>query len=509
MGAACLPEKYRMNEFRSDQPWRTSPLASFAGASIVTVRDLSVWTSFLLFFFLAAYVSAGFVWPTSVPVHHDDYSNYAAAVVPFKWTAIRPLSTGVIYILSWAGPEWLIGAVRLLTVTYVWLIWKLFALLENPRLAVISAVLYGACVFSTPISAEYARYTGMITHLISGSFGVLAVILLFVAAAGRGVRYVRISALAILLSVLAKEDFLVLYGLSVAVAVAVSPKHAKEVLAYGMSVLVLCLLIVFGAKKLAASSFLGDMAPSSSYYLSLAPESIFKTLFAYFTGAAHPAMQAHGKLVAGIALLAMLTGLALLLRYKRFSWVAYFILAALAVAFPYALLPNHVNAYYEMIWLPFVVLALLSTIRECTVRFLPVCSVQRQTVICISIFALSTFLMLFVDQSARKSIAVWYESIAQENARSFQTLKEKSTQLPIESVFCVSGATAFSPWYMHSGAYLSYVLGVEATWRVEVDDGSPLYSGFLLSAKSSSGRISLALPGDSEATSCVRIDLRA
>lgn len=498
-----------MTNFRPDGPWRMPPLAGGAEARIVTVSDLACWLSLLALFALAAYVSVGAGWPTSIPVHHDDYTNYAAAASPFNWTAIRPLSTGIIYILSWAGPEWLIGAVRLLTVTYVWLIWKLLTVLDRPRLAAVTIVLYGACVFSSPISAEYARYTGMITHLISGGLGLLAVLLLFLAAAGRENGCLRFSAVAIILSVLAKEDFVVLYALSVVVAAMVSPQRARMILTYGVSAVVLCLVIVMGTKLFAASSFLGEATKDSSYYLSLEPGSVVNTLFAYLTGARHPAMRGHGLLLAWSSLFAALVALALLLRYKRFSWVGYFLCAALAVAFPYALLPNHTNAYYELIWLPFIVAALLCAFNECAALLVWGRLRHGHAGVGLAMFAVLALSLVWIDHAGRKSIGAWYEQIAAQNALLMERLRDSRTQREAENTICVTGATAFSPWYMHNGAYLDYVIGISATWRVEVAESSPLYPGFRLSAQNSSGRIVLVPPGDHAVIPCRRLDLGA
>lgn len=498
-----------MTDFRIDQPWRTSPLVNIADADFLTKRDLVSWLGLLAIFFISAYVSVGAGMPSSTPVHHDDYTNYAAAATSFNWSVIRPLSSAVIHLLSWAGPEWLIGAVRLLTVTYVWLIWKLFTLLVPSRSRLtgfITFLFYGVCVFSTPIIPEYARYTGMITHLISGSLGVLAVLLVIATSAGRSVTWLRISGIVILLSVFAKEDFVILYALTILVAAAANQSRARPILIYGGSAVVLCLLIITGTKLLGNSAFLGQSGPDSSYYLSLAPSSIVKALFVYLTGASHPAMNGHAVIIATYTVIITLIAVTILLRYKRFSWTAYFICASFAVAFPYALLPNHINAYYELIWLPFLVAGSLAALFDAISRLVPIRFSNYQPALSLVILTFTSIPLLAADLLGRKSIAAWYEQIAEQNSRNLSALRADLEKSPDANIICVTGATAFSPWYMHNGAYLTYVLGKDATWRIEAAEDSPLYAGFQISAQNSTSRIIIVPPTENPDTSCLRVN---
>ena len=136
--------------------------------SFINENKLNNWLNwyivFFFIFYISAYLSVTNTLPSSTPVHHDDYSNYARTLNFEDFSFIRPVSTFVIQLLSAIDPSFLIWSVRFLTVLYVLQIFyiseKIFDLKLNPVVKILTSIL----IFSSPIIVEYARYTGMITQ---------------------------------------------------------------------------------------------------------------------------------------------------------------------------------------------------------------------------------------------------------------------------------------------------------------------------------------------------------
>jgi hypothetical protein len=308
-----------MTTVESKTPWSIQGVGVAEQESLAT-NLLSLVVLFTLFY-ISAYWSVSSHWPASVPVHHDDYSNYAAGSNIFQWTWIRPLSTALIFMLSKIGPDWLIWTVRCLTVTFAFLVWKILTLVQRPSNYHLILVLYGIAVFSNPIIVEYARYTGMITHLLSGCLGSMAVIYLFRAAFLEYERGYIFSVVFFLMSVLAKEDFVILYAVSMLVAALAKPGQWQKTLAWSGTGLAVGFAMIAGAKFFSHSSFLGVTDKTASYYLDWSLISLLKTTFVYLSSAGHPSLAAHGSVVLIIFFALTMVALAIFFRYKRFSTV--------------------------------------------------------------------------------------------------------------------------------------------------------------------------------------------
>lgn len=461
-------------------------------------------------FYFEAYLSVSSYLPSSIPVHHDDYTNYSAGATDFQWSWNRPFSTYVIHLLGLAGPAWLSGAIRFLSVLFVLLSWVLLCQVVRPRVYWFMLIAFGTAVFSTPIVAEYARYTGMITHLLSGCLGLAAVASLFQSASRyqdrrSGHWWLLLSVLLLVLSSLAKEDFILFYALSLAYAVMRWPVKRKYLIATGSIGLLLCIALITSAKLLASSSFLGVADPASSYYINITPASILHTVWRYLLGASHSAMHVHGQLVAVIFIAASLVAVGLVVFQRRVPRTAYFVLAALALIAPYSVLPNHVNAYYELVWLPTVIAAAVAATTEICF-LLPMSSAwrSRAPVLVLLVFAVSLSL---VDYSGRASIAGWYDARAQSNARVLAILEKNRSRINAARAVCITGADAFSPWFMHNAQYLQKVLGLDATWYILSNPVSLQHYGLVVGAGASGGRIIVVTSPVEYLSSCLQLNL--
>lgn len=460
-------------------------------------------------FYFEAYFSVSHYLPSSIPVHHDDYSNFALGASSFHWTWNRPLSTYAIHLLGFVGPAGLSAAIRFLSVLFVLLSWILLYQVVQPRTYWLMLIAFGTAVFSTPVIVEYARYTGMITHLISGCLGLAAVASLFQSASiyqegCSGRWWLLFSVSLLLLSSLAKEDFILFYALSLVYAVLRWPAKRKYLVAAASIGLLLCVALIASAKLLASSSFLGVADPASSYYINITPASILQTVWRYLLGASHPAMHVHGQLVSVIFIAASLVAIGLSVFQRSIPRTAYFVLAALTLIAPYSVLPNHVNAYYELVWLPMVVVASVAATTEIFL-LLPNSAWRARAPVLVLLLLAAFFSM--VDYQGRKGIAGWYDARAQSNARVLAILEKNRSHINTAPAVCITGADAFSPWFMHDGRYLKNVMGLDATWYILSDPLAPQHSGLMSAADGSGGRIIVVTSPVEFMSGCLQLNL--
>lgn len=473
-------------------------------------KDYSTQFSTLLIIGLIFYISTYWLvssqLPSTVPVHHDDYTNYASGLNTWTWTWIRPLSTALIHVLALFGQQWLIWGVRLLCLSFVFLSWNLLCEIVRPRQYWFILTIFALTTFATPISAEYTRYTGMITHLLSGCLGLGATLFLLRASKQGSMVYLGLSVVLLGLSALAKEDFIPLYGIAVVYAATSGPIR-KQIILVGIGALAGCGLLIGGAKFLAASSFLGAVDVNAPYHINVAPISVLTTMWRYLIGAGHPAMITHGYLIASIFIFSALSALLITLRHYKLPKTAYLLASTLSVMLPYSLLPNHVNAYYELIWLPLLVGSLYVAMVELLASFF-VAAEQRNTNWSTLGFLLFALALIINDYPYRRNIAAWYDEIGTANQIALQKLTSQKERINQTKDICIVGANSFSPWYMHSGEYLANVLNLRTTWHIVVATTSPLYAGLASGAASSSGRIKLIVPDAPQLEYCHTINLK-
>lgn len=463
------------------------PNLRFVGLGLFT------FSVFAAIFYFEAYFSVSSALPGSIPIHHDDYSNYSQGFDVFEWSWSRPFSSYTVHILALAGPDWLIGAVRFLTIQFVLLSWVLLYQVVRPRPSWLMFLTFGAAVFSTPVIVEYARYTGMITHLLSGCLGLAAVASLFRAAAtyeeGRcGHTWLLVSVSLLVLSSTAKEDFVGFYMLSLVYACLRWPTRRSHLIIVASIGVMISLALIAASRYLAASSFvreIGVVNSTSSYYINLAPSSVVHTAWRYLLSQSHPAMHPHGEVVAAIFGTTVLIAIGLTLVQRKLSRSSYFVLAALTLIGPYSVLPNHVNAYYEFIWLPMLIAAAVAATTE-VFMLLPNSSALRlaRPALILPVLALT---LSAVDYVGRASVAEWYDGRERSNARTLAILDDYRTRINAAKTVCVTGADDFSPWYMHDTHYLRNRIGIDATWYLLNDPVSPYHSGLLAGAAASMG----------------------
>jgi hypothetical protein len=473
------------------------------------------WIVLALILYFSAYGSVSDVPPSSVPVHHDDYSLYAAAGEPFQLTWIRPLSYFLMSVLSGAGPEWLAWTVRALAITYVFLCWVLLQQVTEHKLNRLFMVVFGISVFASPMSVENTRYMGVLTQLLSGCLGVLSAVMVVKSVkAGKNdqsrpmeILWLLLSGLCITASTLAKEGFVLLFVVTTVYAVyRWRPSFRLHLSALSLFSFISAFLIL-AAKILADSSFLGVKDESSTYFVSINPISIFSTAWIYLTGSGHPAMRLSGICITLLTVLLIFWTIGRSIREKSVYPGLFLLVAAFSVMMPYCLLPNHVYPYYEILWLPLVLAALYSIMSEKNGH--EPGNKKLNVFIKPSVVAIAVALVLsLAGYKGRQGIAAWYDRVAEDNLRVFSMIEANRMRIEQAMNVCVEGANTFSPWYLHGGGYLRTVKGLDAKWFVLSNERMPEYTGLKAGSDASRGRVTLVHDFKEAPINCVKIDLR-
>ena len=393
------------------------------------------------------------------PVHHDDYTNLSNSVEEISWPAARPVSTVAIGLLASAGPRPYRLASNVLTVLYPALVVLFLARVidRGPSLPALTAA--AAILFSFPGSLDWVKYTGLITNLLSGIFGVLALLFLHRGLAGEARRSaIAAGLLFYALSVFSKEDFVLPVFLFLGfhlTRTGVPRKRAAFVLA-GAAACVLALLLYNGTLPHSFTS----LGASGPYQVHLSPSSVAATLVRYLTLSPYLVAVMITTIVVGLAAA----------RVDRESWrplLLGFAITGSLIA-PYAVLPNHVAPYYPFGWLAWMtgLIAVGVSVLAARVRWPAL------------VYAVSVLLAILAVRQThveRCAIVRWYGNESQRNENITRTLVENRAALASLPAVGVVGVEGLSPWSRLDGTYLRTRLDLENRWIVFVPRSDIFY----------------------------------
>ena len=175
---------------------------------------------------------------------------------------------------------------------------------------------------------------------------------------------------------------------------------------------------------------------------------------------------------------------------------------------PYSILPNHVNPYYELIWLPMLIasgyVGITELMDEASTSY-----PKLRAIGSVVVLMLVVGMFVAIDYPGRKSIAAWYDGIAASNDKTIKLLRSKKDEINKLGNVSIVGTNSFSPWFMHGGGYLQNVLGLHARWYIILDADSPLYAGMLVGAKASNGQTVLVPSNTQIPEPCLHISLES
>ena len=393
------------------------------------------------------------------PVHHDDYSNVARAFPRLSSPPTRPVSLVIIALVGRGGPVVYSFALQGLTVGYASLV-LLFVcrFLKRPVSFAAATWLFGVA-FLHPRALEWGRYTGLMTNLLSATFGVLA-LLLFSANLDRGAKWLpALAGLFLLLSALSKEDYVLPSLLLGLWGIVEGANRVAARVNLAIAGVVTGFLVLYNT-RIEPNSFTA-IRPSGPYAFARSPGSFARVFAGYLMQPGLVLVVTCASLVAVVA--------ALLLRPIRRGRVLVVAGMPAVLIVPYAFLPNHVFPYYSVSWLfwlgsLFIVLA--SDL---------VAGPNRSRVIMSAAAVLGWIIAFRVTRAERDDVQTWYSVNAGRARRAEDVLRRNRRILEHEEQVGVLGAEWPSPWTRTDGSYLRDWLGLGNRWIVFADPNSPYF----------------------------------
>ncbi len=394
------------------------------------------------------------------PLHRDDYANLARSIETLESHPPRPVSTFAITLLATAGPRAYYVALNALTIVYPALVFVFLGRLFGRSLSPVAMGIAAVLLFSFANSVEWAKYTGLMTNLLSGVFGVLALLCIYDGLAvqarnsilGAGVVFYGMS-------VFSKEDF-ALPGLILIMShLARSDRRIRRgACALGAVAACLLALLLYNSRSLFSFTRLAGSGP---YQARFSPISVASTFFRYLTLTPFLA----GVLIV-LILAATATGIAA--RESR-GPILLTLLMIGSLIVPYAVLPSHLAFYYPYGWLVWetgligICLTILAD------------RIPRPGLLYLG-SALLTLFAAWRTHPERKAIVEWYRRESDRNAQIVRTLIENREALSHLAQVGIVGIDGLSPWSHSSGEYLWTRLQLRNHWIVFVPASNMFYS---------------------------------
>lgn len=398
------------------------------------------------------------------PVHRDDFTllswdfGYLRKALAGGLLS-RPVSTAAWTALSVAGLPAYYIALQILTILYVFLALtvsrKLLAVRQMPLQF---GIVVAAAAMSLECIVEFSKYTGLITSLLAGVFGLTAMLLMATEREDQpALRAPVISAVWALsaLSFWSKEDFIlptILVSFYFACeAKWTSSKSRRWFLLAGGIMLLGVLLAVYN--RTGRSLYTEG---SGNYQRDFNPLSIYRSGIAYLFMS--PVAGIAAALQASMPVWNLIAPKPV--RWTRFLLVQVLILLCLL---PYCLIPRHTAFYYVFNWVVWQIGAALILLWNVSDRTSVRWAVAAIAVMCVA-----------VGQTARVNIGNWYRNAGQVNRTVVATLlKNAEAMRPFEAVV-IEGAPYLGP-FESDGRFLSLRYGLDHEWIVRVPKDSDTY----------------------------------
>jgi hypothetical protein len=395
------------------------------------------------------------------PFQHDDYVNLSPLIGTFSKLWPRPVSR---WLIAWTGNLGVEGfyiVLNLLLIAYgALVILFLFQFLES-KFSLAAVFLNGVLLFSIPSTLWWAKYTGLMTNLLSGCFGVLALLfLLAVSRRGRIWPFALLATFFYLLSIFSKEDFVLPPLLLAGYLALFGSANRQKVSAALVGILgSLGGLIVYNT-FLIRRPFFGSVA-SGTYRIELSPASVVSTCLRYLRMDRYSLALLFGFLGAVIA------GVAILARRRRS--VVLIGAMTLSLIAPYGVLPGHVSGFYSFGWLAWMAASPFAVAGAILERF-P--RLGARLLLAAGAVAFATW-AAWTTRVDRQNSVDWFQLMSGFNRNVVRSLIENKPAITREERVGVLGVSSFSPWTGSLGDYLVRRLGFHNKWLVFVSEDSP------------------------------------
>ncbi|MEN1957575.1 hypothetical protein [Luteimonas changyuni] len=439
----------------------------------------------LLLVLAAAYLAFAFgLTPNSpFPYYPDDFSFLAGSLADMGWNWKRPVSTNIIFLAAACGQVASYVILAASTVMVAWLVLLLLREVFGVGIGMLPAAVCGVVLFSHAGAFEHGKYLGLMTNLVSHGFGLASLLLLWRGWRGGRLWPCLLAALAYLASAFAKEDFL-LPPLLLLVLLWMLDRDAGDAGGAGdagdarrgrlavRARLVLSLLFVaitcgsmawsaYDRNPFVAGLFSPDTS-SASYAVELAPAALLgalRKLFIGYTGVA--------TLLSAAACAALCLVPALRLR------VLWFAATVLALALPYALIPNNMPGYRAYAWLPWMAAMLAVALGYW--QWSRAGGRRHGRAVPFVAALLVALLAAWAHHDARLSLAQRYAAGESVNRRMLELLESVRAELGDAALVGLHGFEGPSPWCGNGTLFLHRKRGFDQRWVVFAPGPTPCY----------------------------------
>lgn len=457
------------------------------------------------------------------PFVPDDFFVLGVGPQDMTWLWKRPVSTNLVMLIAPLGMVGAYVVLNAMAIGVAWVVLMLLGQVFQTRLHAVVLAMFAVMAFSHVSAFEHGKYLGLITNLISHSFGLLCLLLLW-----RGWRTGRLWPCLLALgfyglSVLSKEDFVLPPWLLVALLALLdrqrgeglgaerfeagdaATRAASARLSTRRRWSLAIAFVAVGAGSLAWAAFdrnpyvSGLFSPATSapsYAVDLGPMALLQATWTLLGGFA--------PLATGLAALACIVLWSIVPAWRlRVAWV---VATIGALVLPYALIPGNMPPFRAYAWVPW----LFAMVALC----LQVVGSQLSTRLGLRLparrvlGALGIAFVLLVawgQQSARVSTARDYASGEDINRRMLALLAANRDVLSGQPIVGLHGLGGTSPWCGRGPLFVQRRLGYAQHWIVFAPAESSCYSNSAPGAR----RVNLVLPLEfaADTTLCARGDL--
>lgn len=412
------------------------------------------------------------------PYLPDDFSFLAGTVGDMGLNWKRPVSANIIFLVG-AGGQWASYAVLMVSAIMVaWLTLLFLGRVFGIAVGVFPAAVGGVVLFSHAAAFEHGKYLGLMTNLVSHGFGLASLLLLW-----RGWRSDRwtpcvLGALAFLASALAKEDFLLPPLLLIALLWGLDRQPASVTAAAGHALRrrvprggVALLFIAVAAGSLAwnahdrnpfVAGLFSPETSSVSYAVELAPGALLRALWTLFFDYSMAA-----------SMLALAACGVLWLRPELRLRVFWLLATLLALALPYAVIPNNMPAYRAYAWLPWMAGVVAVALALLQARWRAASGPWRALPVAVGVAV--ALVAAVLQREARLELAGRYAAGETVNRRMLALLESHRDALADAPVVGLHGLAGPSPWCGNGTLFLARKRDFQQRWIVFAPGPTPCY----------------------------------
>lgn len=415
---------------------------------------------------------------TPYPVVPDDFLILGGGVSDMAWWWKRPVAANAIFLIGEAGRGFAFFSISALAVATAGMALIFIGRLFDVRWHWVSIVAFSAIVFSQVSAFEHSKYLGLLTNLISHLFGMATLLFLWDAWKNRGGWRWFAMGLTYLLSVFAKEDFilppLLLAGFLWFARVAHTIPQAHGSPARRGRLAATAALVVIGSGSLIWNLF--DRNPFISGLLRAQPKDASYAVHLEIPSLMHAAWILFAEYVPLVSILALLAWAALWWTTPAYRARLIFLAGLVTLlALPYMLIPNNMPQYRAYAWLPWlgatVTLAMQVFANRITTQH-PGRYVRIAVLLAYMGIGLGA---AWTHHDARLQRALQYRSSESLNRRMISSLQDVRQNIRGESIVGLRGLSGLSPWCGNDARYINNKLGFRNRWLIFVPAESSCY----------------------------------